>query len=107
MTGCGSINKMIAVMTTALERILESRLGKYCRDAGILYIKGKATGQKGFPDRMLIRGGRVLFLELKRKGCKPSPLQLHWMWKLRDQGMRAEFTDSFEKAVEFIEMTFA
>lgn len=92
---------------TPLEKVLERNLGKYCKDHGILYIKGKATGQKGFPDRMLIRNGRVLFLELKRKGCNPSPLQLHWLSELRDHGISAEWTDSFEKAVKIIELTFA
>lgn len=88
---------------TPLEKVLERRLGQYCKDHGILYIKGKATGQKGFPDRMLIRNGKVLFLELKRKGCKPSPLQLNWLLKLRTQGVSAEWTDSYADAVEAIE----
>jgi hypothetical protein len=90
---------------TPLEKVLERRLGIYCKDHGIIYVKGKATGQKGFPDRMLIRSGKVLFLELKRKGCKPSPLQLNWLLKLRTQGVSAEWTDSFVGAVEAIEMS--
>jgi hypothetical protein len=98
---------MIAAMTTPLERTLESRLGKYCRKVGILYIKGKATGQKGFPDRMLIRGGKVLFLELKRKGCKPLPTQVYWMKQLQYAGVKSEWADNYDDAVKIIEETFA
>ena len=91
---------------TPLEKVLERRLGQYCKDHGIIYVKGKATGQKGFPDRMLIRSGKVLFLELKRKGCKPSPLQKHWQNKLWCEGMEAEWTDNYDDAVRIIEEVF-
>lgn len=38
--------------------------------------KLKAMGAKaGVPDLMFVRGGRVLFLELKRKGGRISPVQ--------------------------------
>jgi hypothetical protein len=31
---------------------------------------------KGFPDLMLVRGERILFIELKRDGAKPTPEQV-------------------------------
>ncbi len=31
---------------------------------------------KGFPDLMLVRGERILFMELKRDGAKPTPEQV-------------------------------
>ncbi|BCW96778.1 MAG: VRR-NUC domain-containing protein [Fimbriimonadales bacterium] len=36
-------------------------------------------GDAGFPDLVLARGGRVLFVELKREGRRPSPQQQAWL----------------------------
>lgn len=36
-------------------------------------------GDEGFPDLILARDGRVLAVELKRAGAKPSPEQYAWL----------------------------
>jgi hypothetical protein len=36
-------------------------------------------GSSGFPDLVLARGGRVLFLELKREGAQARADQLAWV----------------------------
>jgi hypothetical protein len=91
---------------TPLEKVLERHLSDYCREENIIYIKGSAAGKRGFPDRMLIRSGKVLFLELKRKGCKPRPIQRYWMNKLREEGIDAEWTDNYADAVRYIKGVF-
>jgi hypothetical protein len=44
------------------------------------------TGQKGFPDLVLARDGRVLFRELKSAKGKPSDDQVIWLEALGDFG---------------------
>jgi hypothetical protein len=39
---------------------------------------GLQQGHSGFPDLVLAKAGRVLFLELKREGQQPRPDQLAW-----------------------------
>ncbi|BCW94679.1 MAG: VRR-NUC domain-containing protein [Fimbriimonadales bacterium] len=36
-------------------------------------------GDAGFPDLVLARSGRILFVELKREGRRPSPQQQAWL----------------------------
>lgn len=47
------------------------------------YRSTKSPG--GFPDEVLVRE-RILFVELKTETGKLSPLQLHWLEKLRKAG---------------------
>ena len=37
------------------------------------------SGDAGFPDMVLARRGRVVFVELKRDGRKPEPEQVRWL----------------------------
>lgn len=47
-------------------------------------LKFVSPGTVGVPDRIVIHRGRILFVELKRPGEKPRPLQ-----KVRARQMRA------------------
>ncbi len=49
------------------------------------------------PDLMALKEGRTLFVEVKRPGGKPTPLQVVRMQKLRDAGFRVELIDDAEK----------
>ena len=40
-------------------------------------------GDPGFPDLVMVRGGRVVFAELKRVGKKPQDLQSAWLDDLK------------------------
>lgn len=44
------------------------------------------SGDTGFPDLVLAKGGVVLCAELKRDGGKPTPEQLLWLDALGDHG---------------------
>jgi hypothetical protein len=43
----------------------------------------------GFPDLVLVRGKRLLFLELKRETGKTTQAQDEWLFALRDAGVEA------------------
>ena len=61
------------------EKLLRLRVAK----AGGLCLK---YGTNGMPDRIVILGGAVSFIELKRPGGKPRPDQLHCIEKLQRAG---------------------
>ena len=46
--------------------------------------KALQMGHSGFPDLVLAKNGRVLFLELKRENAQPRPDQLAWQEALLD-----------------------
>lgn len=93
-----------------LEKAIEKKVVKHCTDHGMYVRKlgtGNARGYNGLPDRMICFRGKVLFLELKRPGNKPTALQAREIKLLQEQGMMATWADSYEKAVEIIDDHFA
>ena len=42
------------------------------------------TGDKGLPDYIAVRGGRLIFAELKDRYSKPTPEQEGWLEDLRE-----------------------
>ncbi len=73
---------------TTLEKEIERKLCQMVVKYGGLCLKWVCPGWSGVPDRIvLLPGGRVYFVELKRpKGGKISPLQRWWADKLRSLG---------------------
>ena len=49
-------------------------------------IHGNAYQLAGLPDILCIKGGRVVWLEAKVPGNKPTPIQLRRMRELEDAG---------------------
>ena len=77
---------------------LVRRLGGWC-------FKFTPASYIGVPDRMvLLPGGRIGFLELKRPGERPRANQLGWIQRLRDLGFLSNWVDSKAGVDEFISM---
>ena len=78
------------------ERKLERQLVAYCKQNGVYCRKFVSPGCAGVPDRILLRAGQVVFLELKSPGKKPSALQTREMELIRRAGGVAMCEDSWE-----------
>ena len=75
----------------------EASLEQKCR--GIAESRGfillKIKGSRGWPDRLLLRsGGRVTWIEFKKPGEVPRPLQVYHLEQLRQRGYRAVWVDN-------------
>jgi len=67
-------------------------------------VKGNAVNTKGFPDRIIILpGGKIGFLELKRPGGKPTKLQKHWLQQLQNLGCFIGVADTKQTVMEFMD----
>lgn len=67
-----------------LEKSIEGPVVKYAKRLGYEVVKLNGMGQRALPDRMFLGPeGRVVFIEFKRPGGKPTALQaaLHARWK--------------------------
>jgi Holliday junction resolvase len=54
---------------------------------GWMAIKLIQTNTNGIPDLMCLREGQCVFVEVKAKGKKSSPLQVYVQEKLRNAGV--------------------
>lgn len=67
-----------------LERSIENAVVGFAKKMGIEVVKLNGMGKRSHPDRMFLGPrGRLVFIEFKREGEKPTPLQLHLhkLWK--------------------------
>jgi hypothetical protein len=85
------------------ESTIERAVCAYAKSRGCLVLKLSGPNQKGQPDRMFIRGGRVLFIEFKAPGKKPTALQMKWIADLFLQGMSAYSCDDIEAGKKMID----
>lgn len=89
-----------------LEKDIEARLKRGVERAGGLCLKWVSPGCTGVMDRIvLLPGGRVIFVELKKPGGRLSERQKYMADVLRDLGLTvwclwdAERVDSFLRGV--------
>jgi hypothetical protein len=79
-----------------LERDIEAYLVKRCKEIGALADKFTSPQRRSVPDRMITFGGRVLFVELKATGKKPTEAQVRDHERRRAAGAEVVWTDSIE-----------
>jgi len=76
------------------ESTIERAVCNYAKSKGCLVLKLAGPNQKGQPDRMFIKDGKMLFIEFKAPGKDLSPLQRKWFTDLQAQKMCVFFCDS-------------
>lgn len=79
-----------------LERDIEAYLVKRCKEIGALADKFTSPQRRSVPDRLITFGGRVLFVELKATGKKPTEAQVRDHERRRAAGAEAVWLDSCE-----------
>jgi hypothetical protein len=77
-----------------LERDIEAYLVKRCKEIGALCCKFTSPQRRSVPDRLITFGGRVLFVELKATGKKPTEAQVRDHERRRAAGAEVVWLDS-------------
>ena len=84
------------LLTAACVRFMQKQ-----RDAGkpIFWLKihGHAAQRRGEPDLDIVRAGRALKIELKKKGGKPTSIQVYRMKQWESAGATTACVDSIEE----------
>lgn len=85
-----------------LEKHEESAIANWCKANNVLFIKFTPFGSKGWPDRIAVfRGGCIVWVELKRKGKKPTKLQALRMATLSAMGCITMWFDNAEACIDY------
>ena len=61
---------------------------------GYYVVKLILTNKPGIPDLLSLKNGKAFFVEVKRPGEKPRPLQYHRINELKEMGFRCEVWDN-------------
>lgn len=77
-----------------LEKKVQERIIKRYTDLGWMVIRLINTNKPGIPDLLLLKDGTARFIEVKRPGKKPRPLQEKRIAQLRAIGFQVEVLDN-------------
>lgn len=69
-----------------LESVIQSSLIKKYESQGYMVVKLILTNKSGIPDLLLLKDGKASFVEVKREGQKPRPLQEYRIKELLSLG---------------------
>lgn len=68
------------------ESAIEKHAVKVAKDMGIITLKLNGEGHRGYPDRLFLKDGKVLFAEFKSSTGRLKKIQEHTIKKLTDAG---------------------
>ena len=85
---------------------VETPTVRWARAKGIIVLKLNLIGNTGWPDRLFLYGGQVVFIEFKRPGGKLARNQPQRVATLRDAGFIVGVFDNADKAISFLDSTF-
>lgn len=89
-------------MNAELESTLEKKIIRFAKKHNWFVAKFVSPGLRGVPDRVFIRDGLVLFIEIKRKGEVPTEQQLRRHDEMREHGGLIFVVDDIEFAFELL-----
>jgi hypothetical protein len=89
------------------ESAIEHKVVNYCRSQELLTYKFTSPSQRGVPDRIILGKGKVMFLELKQYGKRPTVLQLWEIKRIQSAGHVAVWADNHVSAIALIREHFA
>ena len=78
-----------------MESEIQEKVTEEAENQGLLPIRINVKGRKGWPDYGYGYKGRILFVEFKRKGEVPDPLQEEVHLRMRKAGFTVFVVDNF------------
>jgi hypothetical protein len=86
------------------ESTIERAVCAYAKSKGCLTLKLSGPNQKGQPDRMFLYHGRIMFIEFKAPGKRPSALQARWLDRLEQHTFYAASCDDIAAGKRLIDI---
>lgn len=86
------------------ESTIERAVCAYAKTKGCIVLKLSGQNQRGQPDRMFLYNGRVLFVEFKAPGKRPTALQARWLDCLTEHTFHTACCDDIEAGKRLIDL---
>jgi Holliday junction resolvase len=86
------------------ESKVEKAIREYAEATGWWQAKFVSPSKKAVPDRVFIRGGIVLWMEVKRPDEEPTAQQYHRIKEMKEYGAIVCWVDNFESAKEWLDL---
>jgi hypothetical protein len=84
------------------ESYIEGNVQGIAEAHGWLVRKVKWIGRVGCPDRLYMKGGRVLFIEFKRPGKDLEPRQVREIKRMRNHGVEVHVIDNIAEGLKLL-----
>lgn len=84
------------------EAAIERQSCAAAKKDGWLVYKWVSPQNRGVPDRIFIKAGRVVLIEFKKFGKRPTKLQAHIHAKLSKEGMEVHVVDSVQSCAAIL-----
>ena len=75
------------------ESYIQSQIIVKLESWGWMVVKLIQTNTNGIPDLMAMKDGKTVFIEVKREGEQPAPLQKHRLNQINAKGILAFWAD--------------
>lgn len=98
-------------MATPREKVIETEFKRQAAKRGLLAMKFISQGKIGVPDQIVTGSTgsgrpRLIFVELKRPGRRPDPVQVSVHGQLRDHGATVVTIDHLDGVTEFFDLAY-
>jgi hypothetical protein len=85
------------------ESEIQEKVTKWAYFNGLLPVRINVTGRKGWPDYGYGYKAHMCFIEFKRPGAKPEPLQAHVHGVLKEYGFKVYVVDDIDVGIKLLE----
>lgn len=89
-------------MRRVLESSIELAVVAWAESNGFLSRKMQYVGRRGCPDRLFVGYGQSIWMEFKRPGGRPDPLQAREHLRFEDAGVTVHVIDNVEEGIEVL-----
>ena len=79
------------------ESKIEKKVTEFAQSLGWLAYKWKSVNQRGVPDKIYFKNGRVIIIEFKATDKEPSKKQIKVHKRLRKEGFEVYVVDDIEE----------
>jgi hypothetical protein len=86
-----------------IESVAETKVSRYAEDKGVMQLKLNVWGRVGWPDRLYLFKGKLIFIEFKREGESPRKIQIYVHNLIKLQGFDVYVVDNVRQGYDLVD----